>query len=200
MSPLTPEAAGTLFREYLCWFGPPALLRKHPSQFTFDKTTVSDELTYILDGATRFEALVAQGLRSTWVDARFPFYVYFGDNIHSTEGRKLLPRMLCLAGHYDRAAKHLPEQWSISAHDVQAFLAVSEFEAAQVFAALQVLRGKKRAREYYDQRQTRQRHHERIVNAIRAGIASRAEVGSSFDWADVARLVEYRGPLDSTPH
>jgi hypothetical protein len=190
MTPLIPEAAGTLFREYSAWFGPPALLRKHPAQFSFDQSLLSEQETYIIDGAVRFRTLAAQGLRGIWTDERLPFLVFPIENIYSTEGRKLLPRQLVLAGHYDRAAKYVPEQWSHTPQDVAAFLNVSMLEALQVTAAMREQR--RRAVRHV---QFRKRDCLEIVNAITRRLVERAEGERDFTLPELAKLVHYDGPV-----
>lgn len=194
MSPLTPEACGTILKDNYRWFGPPALLRKPPSQFNLDPVNLCEELTYILDGGTRFASIVTSRLRGVWVADDLPFYVFNGENLYSTEGRKLLPRMLVLAGHYDRAPKYIPEPWSSSVPDLAAFLNVTEYEATQVYVATRIDLQRRRMRQLTEG-QSRHRYNERIVHAIRAGLAARAEMESDFDWPDVARLVEYKGAM-----
>jgi hypothetical protein len=191
MYPLLPETAGTLFREYLGWFGPPALVKRAPSQFTLSSDPLCGDETYIIDGRIRFRALLAQGLRDVWKSSQFPHFVFLGDSIYSTEGRKSLPRLLTLAGHYERAAKYVPEPWNFSAPDVAAFLGVSTLEAVSVYAAIKGERRKQQSLSV----QIRKRDNERIINRIRAGLAARAEHEQDFSLADVARLVEYDGPL-----
>jgi hypothetical protein len=190
MSPLLPEAAGTLFREYFAWFGPPALLRRAPSQFGLTVDSQCDDEAYIIDGRIRYRALIAQGLRRVWLDPDFPHFVFLPETVYSTEGRKSLPRLLTLAGHYDRAARFVPEPWNFSAPDVAAFLNVSMLEAVEVYAAV---RGEQRKRPRFVQ--LRKRDNEKIVDRIRAGLAARSEGESEFGLLDVARLVDFEGPL-----
>lgn len=190
MLPLDPEAAATIFREYNGWFGPPALLRRHPAQFSFDSSLLSEDETYIIDGAVRFRALAATGMRTVWSEGRLPFLVFPPECIHSTEGRKLLPRQLALAGHYDRAAKYVPDEWSHTPQDVSAYLNISLSEAMIVTASG---REQRRRRMHYPQQ--RKRDCLVIVNAIHARLVERAEGEREFTLAELAKLVQYDGPV-----
>lgn len=191
---LTREAATSIFAEYSGWFGPPALLKKHPAQFDLNPTVLGEQLTYILDGRTRFQALAANGLGSIWTGNR-SFFVYSGETIYSTEGRKLLPRMLTLAGHYDRASRVIPEAWAASALDIAAFLNVSLPEAKQVFAEIEIVNMRHYKRRAYLTRTKKYAQYRKLIVRIREGLASRGECGEAFDLRDVANIVGYDGPL-----
>ena len=127
---LTMQAAGTNLREFQAWFGPPALIRKPVSSFDLRSESLCTELEYIIDGRVRFEACVRNAMGAAWAGA--PHFVYVGESVYSVQGRKLLPRMLTLAGHYGRACKYIPECWQASPLDVAAFLGVSELEGHEV--------------------------------------------------------------------
>lgn len=191
---LTREAASSIFAEYSGWFGPPALLKKHPSQFNLDPSVLGEQLTYILDGRVRFQAIVASGLRSIWTGNPC-FFVYSGEAIHSTEGRKLLPRMLTLAGHYDRASRCIPEAWSASPLDIAAFLRISLTEAKEVFAEVEVVNQRHKSRQAYLARTKKYIPYQKLVVRIRQGLAARGEGEADFGLRDVANIVGYDGPL-----
>jgi hypothetical protein len=192
MGRLTLEASGSIFREQNSWFGAPALLRKHPAQFNLDPAHLCEELTYIIDGRTRFECIVAQGLRSVWPPS-LPFYVYLGDKIYSTDGRKLLPKMLALAGHYDRAAETVPDPWRGSSLDVAAFLGLSQLEAQFVFA--EIINDERLRQKEPPGRGKVDKRFARIVDRIRAGLLARSIDERNFELSDVAKLVDWNGPI-----
>lgn len=185
------EAARSIFREQFCWFGSPPLLHKPAEQFNFDPLCMSDELPQIIDGSVRFQALVGLRLPDIWRKA--PALVYHGESLHSSEGRKLLPRMLTLAGHYDRAARHIPEPWRSTVDDVANYLNVSNFEALEVMVILRGIRQKE-----LTIGQVRQRswlRHENVIRSIRRGLQARALEGEPFGLSEIARLVGYDGPI-----
>lgn len=194
---LTNEAAGSIFKDCGCWFGSPALLRKPPAQFSLDPSNLYEELTYIIDGSIRFGAIVSQHLPvgNQWLTGQIPFLVYTSENIYSTDGRKLLPRMLTLAGHYDRAALHLPEHWSASPLDIAAFLGVTELEAHLVFVELKKANTRRYLRDYRRENHRYIKDNRKVVEHIRIGLALAANGESDFSLEDVARLVGWTGPV-----
>jgi len=184
MAILAPDSAGTLFLEYGGWFGSPALLRVQPSQIS--SANVSRDL--VLDGWSRFIALQGSSsplLKPLWQSGKFPHLVFphaHHEGLYSTEGHKLLPRMLVLAGHHDRAWQFIPDIWTSSARDVADFLNVAMVDAVCVWTCRKRLRKAHPTIRHFN-------HSSRMVAQIRAGFAELDELGKGFSLEDVRRIV-----------
>lgn len=129
---LTTELAKSLARELGGWFGPPLLARVTPKELS---SMVDDSL--ILDGRMRWGVLGA-----TTQFERIPCILFpsnYRQGIYSTDG-KLLPRLLALFGHFERAWHHTPECWRDSPADIAAFLGVDGSVASPVYVARPRLR------------------------------------------------------------
>jgi len=128
MANVSTELAAELFRETGGWFGSPALLTTEPGNIG------EPDREFIIDGLTRFEALRhVPSLLEQWRAGKLPHLV-FRSGQRSEGSLKLLPRMLVLAGHYDRAYLHTPEQWHASVLDLRAYLRVPSADAFAVYA------------------------------------------------------------------
>ena len=185
MGTLSPDSAVTLFLEYGGWFGSPALLRVEPSQI--DSANVSHQL--VLDGWSRFAALQGNSspmLKQLWKSGSFPHLVFpegHRDGIYTVEGHKLLPRMLVLAVHHDRAWEQLPEVWKSGPRDIAAFLNVPLVDALLVWTCRKRLRRPHMTVRHFN-------HTARMVEQIRAGFNELDELGTGFDLEDVRRIVK----------
>jgi hypothetical protein len=188
---LTPDRSRTLLLEFAEWFGSPALLTKKPSEFTRG----DDQHTHILDGRVRFDALRDTALFEwVWRAGKFQHYVFLPSSIEcgrmrSTDGHKLLPRMLALAGHYDRAWQYVPECWRDSFLSVEAFLNLPRLEALSVWACRHRER-RRLLKSSYQRDYARERHAAKIVNQIRRLFREHDEDGKEFTIDDVQQLVE----------
>ena len=183
MARLPVESAITLLYEYRGWFGSPALLRVHPSQI--DAGNCGPDL--VIDGAARFQAIAGSiGFLSLWKADRFPHFIFphaMREGLWSTEGNKLLPRMLVLAGHHDRAWEYVPELWRTSPRDLQTFLNVPLVDALCVWAMRKRLRTPQPTTNHHIGECTK------MIAKIRAGIAELDDRGFGFDIDDVRRIV-----------
>ena len=129
MSAITTELSVELFKEFGCWFGGPALLTVEPGLAT------EASRDFILDGLTRFRGLQqCPELLAQWQAGKLPHHVFHGATQRTADTQKLLPRLLVLGGHYDRAHEHTPEQWRQSVPDLMAYLRVPSADAFAVFA------------------------------------------------------------------
>lgn len=177
------EIIKSLFVEYSTWFGSPALLRLPPDQIDVDRPNC----TQILDGLTRFRALRQNPeLLDAWRKGKFPHYIFPEVNalgIYSTRGAKVLPRMLILAGHYDRAYEHVPEAWRDTIPLIKTFCQVHYHEAELVWEA----------REHFRQRAyvppIRRRNHRETIHTIRMRLDRMDQDGEPFTMADLRKLV-----------
>ena len=128
MGQISPTIAKALFEEIDNWYGSPALLATSPALIS---TPCRES---IIDGLARFEAMQRfPRLFTRWQKGLLPHYIFRGDEQRSPDG-KLLPRMLVLAGHYDRAYRYTPEHWCETPADVKAYLNLPTSEALLVFA------------------------------------------------------------------
>jgi hypothetical protein len=183
---LTVERAAAICREFGVWFGPPLLSRCAPAAIR----TPAD----ILDGHVRFK-----GLHALLPLDGIPALVFppgHRSGLYSIGKRQyLLPRLLLLCGHPERAWEHTPECWRDSVGAIESFLNVERSSAVEVWAAgkeiLDHQKGLVRAR-----RQVRRKPHEQqtthdIVRLIRSGLRARAE-GEPFGLTDVEELVGFK--------
>jgi hypothetical protein len=154
----------------------------HPSQL--DPGNHPPEM--VIDGAVRLQAMAGfAGHCAAWSRGAFPHLVFplsYREGIYSLDNNKLLPRMLVLAGHYDRAWEFIPDVWRGSPREVCSFLNVPMVDAACVYAVRKRLREPRRIVPRGDV-------HSRTIERIRAGLAELDETGSGFGLDDVRRLV-----------
>lgn len=181
MAVITLNIALELFKENCNWFGSPALLRVSPALVT------DSSRDYIIDGAIRFEALSrSPHLLTLWRAGKMPHLVFAADREWSTIASKVLPRMLALAGHYDRAYVETPEIWRQCSQDIAAYLGLPPSEAFAVFATRQRLR-----RQYA---RNIRRHdpvmaNRSLVRKIRQLIVTSDETGQPLSIDDIRRVV-----------
>jgi hypothetical protein len=126
---LTIDRAVLVFQKSQVWFGPSAIILQPIDRILSEPTLVLEEC--VIDGRIRIAALRRLVLTSVKITA---WQVPAADRIVCTE--------LILRGHYDRAFGYLPECWSHSVGDIQAFTGVPMTEALQCFASRQRLRPK----------------------------------------------------------
>jgi len=163
MVELSPDKARVLFVEYGGWFGPPALLRGPPNQISPQR---DDHFHYIIDGRKRVRALGLLGAQwcNEWAQGKFDHLVFplNKGGLYSDGKRRLLPRCLALAGHYDRAFEHTPPEWKLDVKVISMFLSLPLTEAMHVWAA--------RYHNSKPKRYARQRHrdNEKLIARIRS--------------------------------
>jgi hypothetical protein len=181
---LTIERAVVVGREFGGWFGTPLLARCAPRSIKRAED--------ILDGRVRFEAMGKQLDPPCLV---FPLGHRKG--LYSIGTRQyLLPRLLLLCGHPDRAWRHTPECWRDSVQALESFLGVERAAALEVWAAGKEIIAQEKGKLLAARRAPRRAPHERqtthqIVLAIRMGLRARSE-GDSFDLSDVEELVGFK--------
>ena len=108
----------------------------------------------------------------------------------------LLPQVLVLCGHPDRAWCHTPECWRDSVQALESFLGVDRATALEVWAAGKEIIAHEKGKLLAARRAPRRAPHEQqtahqIVRAIRMGLRARAE-GDPFELADIKELVGYK--------
>ena len=182
---LSIERAVMIGREFGGWFGTPLLGRCPPAAIRSP-----DE---ILDGHVRFEALRTRPFGDI---PALVFPLGHRGGLYSMGRRQyLLPRLLLLCGHPERAWEHTPDCWRDSVQAIESFLGVERSSALEVWAAGKAMadheKGLVRAR-----RLVRRASHERqteheILRMIRTRLRARAE-GQPFEMADVIELVGYK--------
>ena len=138
----------------------------------------------IIDGAVRFWSAPV-------VLTDVPFIVFPKEHrggIYSLDG-KLLPRLLVLFGHPDRAWQYIPEHWADSPQAVESFLGLEHETALEVWAAG---RQQKRRETATRQIKTRADHtHREKITALRT-IVRAWSVGEAVGMAEVAEIVGVR--------
>lgn len=180
---LSAERAAMIGREFGGWFGTPLLSRCEPPAIRAPED--------ILDGHVRFKALHAS-LPLDGVPA-LVFPLGHRGGLYSTGERQLLlPRVLLLCGHPERAWAHTPDCWRDSVQAIESFLCVDRSNALEVWAAGKAIadheNGLARARRLVRSRpQERQTEHE-ILRSIRSRLRARLE-GEPFSIDDVAEMV-----------
>lgn len=147
MYDLTIDRAVLVFQKSQVWFGPSAIILRPIEMILSEPTLVLEEC--VIDGRIRIAALRRLGLTSVKITAwQVP------------EADRLVCNELILRGHYDRAFGYLPECWSHSVRDIQAFTGVPMSEALQCFTS--------RKRVHIKPPQERKRDYERLVQKLRA--------------------------------
>jgi hypothetical protein len=179
---ISPELAVELVKENGGWFGSPALLDRSPA----DAARSRDG---ILDGKVRFQALTTMpGLLDQWQAGKFPHLIF---RSHTVDYQKQLPRLLALAGHYDRAYQHTPDHWRESPASLQAFLRLPRAEALLVFASRQRVR--RSFAKHPPQRTDRAMGNREIVIHLRQLIITADETGEPLDLLTLRKVLFY-GP------
>ena len=182
MAAITTELALELFKENGQWFGSPALLTIEPALIT------EPNRDQILDGCSRFVALQRlPAMTELWRAGRMPHLVF--PNIVSRSGfaeHKTLPRMLALAGHYDRAYNATPEEWRESAADIKAYLGLPMADCYSVFAQRhRVRRSYLKATHRHDPVMANRT----VVRRIKQLIVTADETGESIDVERIRKVV-----------
>lgn len=150
MQELTVEKAMFILDKTGKWFGPPPIIyyadggppKGTPENWT--RETVVDGLTRLL-AATKLNLTMVANTSRVIVDDKHSRFVVCE---------------LILRGHYDRAFELLPECWSHSALDIQAFTGYPMGEALQCFAT--------RKRVHPKPPQERRRDYERLIQKLRS--------------------------------
>jgi hypothetical protein len=183
---LSVERAAVIGREFGGWFGTPLLSRCAAGAIRSPED--------ILDGHVRFAAFGSLLPLDDVPTLVFPPGHRGG--LYSIGRRQyLLPRLLLLCGHPERAWHHTPECWRDSVQAIESFLCVERTSALEVWAAGKAIddheKGRVRARKLVRRRPyERQTEHE-ILRMIRTRLRARAE-GDPFTIEDVAELVGYK--------
>lgn len=147
MHELTVERAVLIFERSQAWFGPSAIILRPISEILAQPTLVLADC--VIDGRIRIAALRRLGLTSIKVDA-----------LQVPEDNRLACTELIYRGHYQRAFQYLPECWSHSLRDIQAYTSVPMIEALQCFAS--------RKKVHQKPPQERKRDYERLVQKLRS--------------------------------
>lgn len=167
MHDLTIDRAVLVFQKSQVWFGPTAIILQPIERILLEPTLSIDEC--VIDGRVRIAALRRIHLTSVKVTAwQVP------------EADRLVCGELILRGHYDRAFGYLPECWSHSVRDVQAFTGVPMTEALQCFASRKRVRPKI---------QERKRDYERLVQRLRAMFEAFDEGELDLGLEDIRRVI-----------
>jgi len=184
---LTVERALVLGREFGGWFGTPLMSRCEPKAIRAPED--------ILDGHVRFK-----GLHGVLPLDGMPYLVFplaHRHGIYSVGRRQyLLPRLLLLCGHPDRAWHHTPECWRDSVQALESFLGVARSNALEVWAAGKEIIAHEKGKLLAARRAPRRSPYEQrtaheTVRLIRMGLRARSE-GDVFELADVSALVGYK--------
>lgn len=170
--PLSTERARELIAEFGGWFGPPLLCRVAPA----DIRQPSD----VIDGAVR----LASGPIDLVKVPHIVFPVAYRSGLYSKDG-KLLPRLLVLFGHPDRAWAIIPEHWRDSAAALESFLRVRRETALEVWSV--GLREKSRTK--CRQIKGRKDHtHAEKIRSLRRLVEGQAD-GEPCTFADIAEIL-----------
>lgn len=181
MATISPEVALELFKEFDTWYGSPALLRVSPALVT------DSSRDFIIDGAVRFEAMrKLPHMLAQWQAGKMPHLVFANDCSRSLGTLKVLPRMLALAGHYDRAYESTPEVWRQCTADLRAYLGLPPAESLAVFAQRHRVR-KVFAREVH--RTDPVMANRTLVRRIRQLIVTADETGEPIDLDTIRKVV-----------
>ena len=173
---LSPQRARQLCQELHGWFGPPLLCRVPPA--------VAMTRGEILDGSVRFWS-------APMVLKDVPFIVFpkaHRGGIYSLDGQ-LLPRLLVLFGHADRAWEHVPDHWKDSPQALESFLGVEHETALEVWSCGLDEKRRERARRQIKGRADHT--HAEKIGAIRT-IVKAWSVGEEVGMPEVAEIVGVR--------
>jgi hypothetical protein len=140
---------------------------------------------HIIDGKVRFRELIkVPKLFDAWRKGELPHHTFRGESIRADN--KLLPRMLVLAGHHDRAYVHTPAQWRDSAQNIRAFLGIPTADALMVFA------NRHRERRSFVKASHRTdpvMANKTLIRRVRAYILECDETGQAFQLEQLRRIV-----------
>lgn len=168
---MDPTLAKALFVQYQGkWYGPPALLTRPLALSSEDN---------IIDGRSRLRARAALGLQT-----EVPHHIFLPGATRDSKG-VLLPRMLALAGHCDRAWQRTPGMFKKCPGDLRAYLSVPPVLAQRVWATRHRIQGP----EHIRARNARKRE---LVLALDSNVLDRLLLEETFPYlpmgASVARL------------
>jgi hypothetical protein len=189
MAQLSPELATELLIEKGGWFGSPALLTQSPALISQpDRATV-------IDGLTRIKALLSiSSMAERWRSGGFEHYVFTSSAQRATTDNKLLPRMLALAGHYDRAYVNTPDHWRASTLDLEAYLRLPRSEAVLVFAHRHNMR-KATVREAH--RLDPRMGNRSLVRKLRQMVVTADELGQPLPSDEIRRVLFNDSAIDN---
>jgi len=164
---LTIEKSRLILQETRNWFGPQAII------FSIDGSLPGNwSRDNVVDGLTRLRVACELNLTET-----IKACVTFTHDIHS----RAVIRELMLRGHYERALSLLPQEWSHSVLDVEAYTGLPRSECFQVFAARKRIKPKPV--------QLRRRDNEVIIERLQSMFDSFDEGELSLELNDIRRVL-----------
>lgn len=174
MHDLTIDRAILVFQKSQVWFGPSAIILQ-PLERILSEPTLELEKC-VIDGRVRIEALRRMNLTSVKITA---WRVRDADRSVCAE--------LILRGQYDRAYSYLPECWSHSARDVQAFTGLPMSEALQCVATRKRVRPKPP--------QERKRDNEVLIDTLRIMFEAFDEGELDLGLEDIRKVINNDAPI-----